>query len=123
MMEQLIENFPKQLKEALEIAKELKPVPGIRDIQEIVIAGMGGSGIGGQFVQSLLIDEASVPAYVHKGYHLPHFVDQNTLVIVSSYSGNTEESLSALEAAITQQAMIVCLSSGGNSFGNHRRQR
>lgn len=112
-MEQLIENFPKQLKEALDIAKTLNPVTGYQEIHEVVIAGMGGSGIGGQFVQSLIADECNIPIYVHKGYHLPRFVDHHTLVIVSSYSGNTEESLSALEAAILQKAIVVCLSSGG----------
>ena len=113
MMDQLIENFPGQLKEALEIAKTLTPVQVKSDFHEAVVAGMGGSGIGGQFVQSLIADECTVPLYVNKSYDLPAFVDENTLVIISSYSGNTEESISAFHSALTKKAKIVCLSSGG----------
>lgn len=113
MMDQLIENFPGQLKEALEIAKSLTLVKLKYDFHEVVVAGMGGSGIGGQFVQSLIADESSIPLYVNKSYDLPAFVDENSLVIVSSYSGNTEESISAFYSALTRKATIVCLSSGG----------
>lgn len=113
MMDQLIENFPQQLKEALTIGAGLTLPARPDNIEEIVIFGMGGSGIGGNFVQSLVFDECTVPVHVLKGYEVPAFTDKNTFVIISSYSGNTEESLAACNLARQRGCFIVCISSGG----------
>ncbi|MFZ1705439.1 MAG: bifunctional phosphoglucose/phosphomannose isomerase [Saprospiraceae bacterium] len=113
MMEQLISAFPKQIKEAIEISGKLSLSLSKKDINQVIIVGMGGSGIGGDFVQSILFDECPVPIMVVKGYELPAFIQSNTLVLISSYSGNTEESLSALQIALQKKCQIVCLSSGG----------
>lgn len=113
MMDQLIDSFPQQIKDALEISRTLDLTPGKEEIHEVVIAGMGGSGIGGDFVQQIVSDECQVPVYVIKGYDLPVFADKNTLLIVSSYSGKTEESVSVLQKALAASCQIVCLSSGG----------
>lgn len=113
MMDQLIENFPKQLKEALALGASIDLAPRPDIVHEIVIIGMGGSGIGGNFVQSLVFDECPVPVNVLKGYEVPAFADKNTLVLISSYSGNTEESLAAFKIAKQKDCFIVCISSGG----------
>ncbi|MBK8621794.1 MAG: bifunctional phosphoglucose/phosphomannose isomerase [Saprospiraceae bacterium] len=113
MMDQLIDSFPQQIKEALEISRSLDLTTGNVEVHEVVIAGMGGSGIGGDFVQQILSDECHVPVFVIKGYDLPAFADKNTLIIVSSYSGKTEESVSVLHKAMISSCQIVCLSSGG----------
>ncbi len=111
-MKQLIENFPKQLREALDIANSAKLSPK-QNIQNIVITGLGGSGIGGTIISELVADSCSVPVLSNNDYFLPEFVNNNTLVIISSYSGNTEETLEAMQQALTKKAQIICVTSGG----------
>lgn len=82
-------------------------------IQKIVLAGMGGSALAGLLAQVWLKDELQHPFEVVRGYSLPQYIDQNTFVIVSSYSGNTEEVLSCLEQALSRQATVVVIASGG----------
>ena len=82
-------------------------------LANVVITGLGGSGIGGTIIADLALRTASLPIVVNKGYHLPNFVNDQTLVIACSYSGNTEETLMALEAAQKKNATIACISSGG----------
>ncbi len=74
---------------------------------------MGGSGIGGTIIAETLLDTLKVPVVVNKDYFLPAFVNENTLLIVSSYSGNTEETVDAMQQAILKKAQIVCVTSGG----------
>lgn len=113
MMKELIEGFPQQVRDALEIFKQvqLKPLP--RKINNVLISGLGGSGIGGSIVSELCASSSSVPISVSKDYAIPAWVNEDSLVIISSYSGNTEETLQAMQAAINQKAMIVCVTSGG----------
>lgn len=112
-MNKLIERFPAQLAEALEIGKAALINKHDKEINKIYVAGLGGSGIGGDFVAELVADECSVPYLVGKGYTIPAYVDSNTLAIVSSYSGNTEETLSAFELLKKSGAKIICIASGG----------
>ena len=74
---------------------------------------MGGSGIGGNLFGELLRDSLSVPVSVNRAYQLPAFVNEKTLVILSSYSGNTEETLSTAKAALDKGLKPVCVTSGG----------
>ncbi len=111
-MKELVQNFSAQLREAKTIADKALVTPG-KNIQNIVISGLGGSGIGGSIVSELIADSCSVPVIINKDYHLPAFVNASTLLIISSYSGNTEETLSAMEQGMAKQAQIVCISSGG----------
>ena len=85
----------------------------IKDIQNIVVAGMGGSVLAAEFLLNWKGSELSVPLNVCREYSLPGYVDENTLVVISSYSGNTEETLSCLEEAIAKKAQIVIMTSGG----------
>ncbi len=111
-MRNLIEGFTTQLQEALTIAGSAVLTPK-HHIQNIVVTGLGGSGIGGTILSELVQDECPVPIIVNKDYFLPDFVNAHSLVIISSYSGNTEETLSAMKQAISKQAQIVCVTSGG----------
>jgi len=79
----------------------------------IVVAGMGGSGIGGELLKDWTRDRITVPVEVCKEYSLPAYANKHTLVLVVSYSGETEETLSVFRDAIKRKCMIVCVSSGG----------
>jgi len=113
MMDTLIDRFPAQLKEALEIGQAAELNAHSEPIHKIYVAGLGGSGIGGDFVAEMVYDECEVPYLVGKGYTIPAYIDKNTMVIISSYSGNTEETLSAFDQVEKTGAKIVCIASGG----------
>ncbi len=83
------------------------------EIDNILVAGMGGSAISGDVARSLAAETATLPIQVNRNYDVPGWVGPRTLVVVSSYSGNTEESLSAFEQAERAGAKIVCVTSGG----------
>ncbi len=112
-MKELVAGFSKQLKQAIEIGKSAKLTAYNKPIHHIVIAGLGGSGIGGSIVSELVALNANAPVTVCKGYFIPSFVNENTLFIASSYSGNTEETLQTLDQAIAKKAKIICVTSGG----------
>jgi len=112
-MKQLVEGFPDQLREALTIGEGFRPQEGNSDFSSVLITGLGGSGIGGTIVSEIVSGECKVPVSVNKDYFLPAFVKSTTLVIVCSYSGNTEETLYAMEEAMRRKARIVCITSGG----------
>jgi len=111
-MKNLVDNFPQQLSEALQIAQASKISAG-KNIANVLITGLGGSGIGGTIVAELANKQSAVPVFVSKDYFIPAFVNENTLVIVSSYSGNTEETISAMQLAIEKKAKVTCITSGG----------
>lgn len=113
-MEKLIAAFPENITEAISIARSVQLKPVKNPIQNAVICGMGGSGIGGKIVAQWLQDEIEIPILSCQDYELPAFVGPNTLVIGSSYSGNTEETLHALSAAHARGSHIVGIASGGD---------
>ncbi len=112
-MKQLISAFPTQLKEALTIGQSYRFRTAKKAFANIVLTGLGGSGIGGSIVQNFVADKMKIPFIVNKDYFLPSFVNENTLVIVSSYSGNTEETLAAMKQALKAKATVICVTSGG----------
>ncbi|MFT6137293.1 MAG: glucose/mannose-6-phosphate isomerase [Salibacteraceae bacterium] len=112
-MKNLVEAFPLHMKEALQIAKDSEWKASNDQFRNIIISGLGGSGIGGTIVSQLIAGEADVPVVVNKTYGIPNFVNEHTLFVASSYSGNTEETLEALQEAIAKGATIACLTSGG----------
>jgi glucose/mannose-6-phosphate isomerase len=105
--------FPAQLREAIEIGEAATIRPHHFPIYKAILCGMGGSGIGGTVVADLIADECSCPYIINNSYTLPAFVDKYTLLVISSYSGNTEETISALGLAISTGAKVVCITSGG----------
>ena len=112
-MNKLVESFPQQLEEALQIGQSYKFKNAVVPVSNILLTGLGGSGIGGSIVQNYVADKLKVPFCVNKDYALPKFVDSNTLVIVCSYSGNTEETIASFRQAIKAKARIVAITSGG----------
>ncbi|GIV29123.1 MAG: bifunctional phosphoglucose/phosphomannose isomerase [Bacteroidia bacterium] len=112
-MDRYIREFPQQLSDALKIGEEFRYTADSKNIHKIIISGMGGSGIAGNFVQEYVYSSLNIPVFVNKSYHLPEWVDENTLVILSSYSGNTEETLSCLQDAVRKNAVMVGITSGG----------
>ena len=112
-MKRLVNIFTEQLEEALLIGQKTKLNLCSAPIKNVVITGLGGSGIGGKIATQLVSDQLSVPVTINNEYSLPGFVNENTLVIVSSFSGNTEETLEALKIAQEKKAEIACITSGG----------
>lgn len=112
-MKALVEAFPNHLREALAIGRAAQLKPTSRKIENIVISGLGGSGIGGKIVSQIVADKAALPILCTSDYVLPAFVGPNTLVIISSYSGDTEETVAAMQEAVAKGAEIACVTSGG----------
>lgn len=110
----LIKTFPEQLKEALELAKQINASDiSKNEIQHIAISGMGGSGIGVHLVRSIVEDCCELPITLIQGYNLPKWVNSKTLFIACSYSGNTEETLTLLEFARKKTSHIFSVTTGG----------
>lgn len=112
-MKSLVDRFPSQLREAMGIGEKFSITKPLKETKNILITGLGGSGIGGSIISELVAEECKVPILVNKDYFIPAFVSDETLVIVCSYSGNTEETVQALQAAMLKNAQIVCITSGG----------
>ncbi len=109
----LTREFPDQCRRALKIAQDAQ-LPALSGAPaSAVLTGMGGSAAGGDFVKALFEAEGSIPFSVNRDYHLPLSVGPDTLVIASSYSGNTEETLSAYAEARGRSAQILGVTSGG----------
>lgn len=98
---------------AWQTAADFKLPTDFSDIDRIVILGMGGSAIGGDLLKVLVADSCPVPVIVSREYELPKYVDARTLVIASSYSGNTEETLAAFDAALKTEAKKLVITTGG----------
>lgn len=112
-MRDLVQDLPNQLKDAMVVSKEMRISSSENDIFNIVICGLGGSGIGGAIVQSITQDEIKLPIITINTYDLPEFVGPNTLVICSSFSGNTEETISTYHQAKDKGAKVCCITAGG----------
>lgn len=82
-------------------------------IENIVITGLGGSAIAADLLRNFLNNELTIPLQVNRGYSLPKFVNENSLVITSSYSGNTEETIFAFNDAVKKKAQIIAVTTGG----------
>jgi glucose/mannose-6-phosphate isomerase len=108
-----IKELPKQCKQAWQAAMKLELLPHYADVDKVVVLGMGGSAIGGDLVRSLVQFESKVPVIVHRDYGLPAFADDRSLVIASSYSGNTEETLSGFEVALAAGNKKLAMTTGG----------
>jgi len=109
----LLLDFPAQCEAAVKIAESARIKFEKRDFEKIVFSGLGGSAIGADLVRSYLYFESNIPILVLREYELPLYVDTRTLVFVCSYSGNTEETLSAYKEAKAKGASIIAISSGG----------
>ena len=106
-------DFPENIVEAIGLGESISLVNKYKSINKIIIAGMGGSAIGGDVVYSLIGDEIKIPYSVIRGYSIPCWVDSSTLVICSSYSGNTEETIEILEKVKSAGAKVCAITTGG----------
>lgn len=112
-----IENLPSQLENAYQLGLSLS-LPSWQDIQAVLIAGMGGSAIGADLLAAYASPHCPVPMVVQRNYSLPAWAHgPETLVIASSHSGNTEETLSAYEQALQRGCRVVALCTGGKLAG------
>jgi glucose/mannose-6-phosphate isomerase len=112
-MNDYINDFSNHLRGAIEIANSANLPPYNKEIRNILICGLGGSGIGGTIVSDIVSLKVSIPISATKDYSIPNFVNEHTLVIANSYSGNTEETLYALEKCEARGAEIAIITSGG----------
>jgi len=111
-MHKIIADFPNQLKNAMQIGQSFQ-VNENTQIHNILACGLGGSGIGAKIAKLLNIESLQVPFEVINDYSIPAFVNDKTLVIATSYSGNTEETIEAIEKCKAKNATIVVIASAG----------
>jgi glucose/mannose-6-phosphate isomerase len=114
-MKELVADFPKQLQKALLIAQSAELRKSSHQINNVFISGLGGSGIGGSIVAELVSQEAICPININKDYSAPAFINQHTLAIICTYSGNTEETIQVLKHCIEAKAKVTVITSGGEA--------
>jgi len=102
-----------QLRAAFSAARSVPNPPSGDGVRSVVVCGMGGSGISGDLVRVLYSPRLPIPVAVVKGYALPEFCGRDTLVLASSFSGNTEETVAAYTAAVARGCRVVAITSGG----------
>lgn len=105
--------LPRQLQESWRRSRQLKLPASYRKATNVVFCGMGGSNLASELIRGLFVDEIRLPFVLVRDYDLPKFVNKDSLVVISSYSGNTEETISCLKQAIKLKAKIICISAGG----------
>jgi glucose/mannose-6-phosphate isomerase len=108
-----IEGFTRQLADALKMGQTMDLHRPGSDTRNIVIAGMGASGVAANLVESLTFGKVPIPITVCKSYNLPQFVNPHTLFIACSYTGNTEETVAALQKALLKRSSVIVIASGG----------
>lgn len=109
----ILGRFDQQIEEAVGIGEEALLPEKPAGVRQILVSGLGGSAIAGDFVKAYLGPDLRLPLQVNRHYSLPGFVDASTLVLICSYSGNTEETIAAFHEARRARAQMVCLSSNG----------
>ncbi|WP_353714917.1 bifunctional phosphoglucose/phosphomannose isomerase [Dehalogenimonas sp. 4OHTPN] len=112
-MGQRIRELPEQILDAWKLAGEFPLPDDYASVDKVAVLGMGGSAIGGDLVKRIIANESKAQVSVFREYNLPAWVDERTLVIASSYSGNTEETLSAFDQALKTPAKKLVITTGG----------
>lgn len=107
-----IAKLPDQIEQAWGESTKVTFPNEYKNIENIVVAGMGGSALGPELIRDVFIDQIRVPLNLIHSYDLPKFVDENSLVLLSSYSGTTEEVLSSAEQAISRKCKIAGITEG-----------
>lgn len=108
-----IEALPDQIQDAWEQTQKLSFPSDYPEVKNTIVSGMGGSALGAHIAKHLYKDELTLPMEIYSHYHLPGYVNQDSLVILSSYSGNTEEVIAASEQARKVGAKVIVIASGG----------
>lgn len=118
-----IAELPQQCHDAWANVQSLELPPKHRQVNKIVVLGMGGSAIGGDLLRTLAEPECALPIVTNRDYTVPTFISAETLVIASSYSGNTEETLSAFEEARKRGAALLAITTDGKLAQRARELR
>lgn len=105
-------NTWQQAEYAWNVTADVSSLKG-RSFTNCILSGLGGSAISGNFFANFISEELPIPFSVNRNYNLPKYAGKDTLLIISSYSGNTEETVSALKQGLEKGCAIVCLSTGG----------
>ena len=108
-----IQDCPQQIVRLLDATGAWKPRATEQAPKQVLYMGMGGSAIGGDMARVWVERQSKVPMWVQRGYDVPEWVGPGTLAVASSYSGNTEETLSAVEQAAERGASVIAVASGG----------
>ncbi len=108
-----LHEMPELCQRAWQMAMDFELPRDYTEVSKVVVLGMGGSAIGGDLVRTLVDTEATLPILIHRDYSPPALVDAQTLVIASSYSGMTEETLTAFEQALATDAKKLVITTGG----------
>lgn len=112
-MQHLIEGFAKQLEQGRSIGKAAQIAVNHHVFDNVSVIGLGGSAFGAEIVRNYAFNSCQVPITIHRTYQIPAYTNNKSLVVASSYSGNTEETMAAVEACHTNGATLVCVTSGG----------
>ena len=112
-MHQHLSRFPEYCLAGWDEAARLQVPSKYRQINKVIFSGMGGSGISGALISDLLLSEKGPLVYVHRGYDLPAWADDDTLVIICSYSGNTEETVEVFHQAVAAEIKTLVVTAGG----------
>jgi glucose/mannose-6-phosphate isomerase len=108
-----IQLLGKQVEEVLAQAKKIKVPSGYKNVNNLVVLGMGGSALGAHLIKSVFVNDLKIPVEIVNGYQTPGFVNEKSLVIASSYSGSTEEIVNAVADAKKKKAKVIVICSGG----------
>lgn len=109
----LISDFPKHWKEVMKLTEDVELNIESSNIKNICFAGMGGSAIGADLIRAYSLKSCPYPVQINRHYEIPNYINENTLFIACSFSGNTEETLTALSSAMAKGAQIIGVTSGG----------
>jgi len=112
-MLEAVTSLPEQVADALAADRDYENLPDRDEIEHVVVLGMGGSAVAGEVLMAVAGPYLPVPVQVYKGYEVPAFVGENTLVFAVSFSGNTEETVEAVTEAALQGAHVVAVTTGG----------
>ena len=117
-MQSQIDSLYSQIEDSIEIMNEFKKNNNsykniISNYNKVLIIGMGGSAIGADFARTIIQNDLTMPIFVLRDYLIPNWVDKSTFVIVSSYSGNTEETLAAYNKCLNRGCKSIAISTGG----------
>ncbi len=109
----LVGTLGEQLRDGFTLGRSVEDLPSLEGVGNVVVCGMGGSGVTGDVMGAALSGTLPIPMVTTKGYGLPSFSGPNTLVLAVSYSGNTEETLAAYREAVSRRCRVVAIASGG----------
>lgn len=108
-----LENFASQWEEVCSTTKELDLHIDASKVRNICFAGMGGAAIGADLIRAYSLNSCPHPIQICRHYNIPNYINEHTLFVACSYSGNTEETISALSEAINKGAQVICITAGG----------